>query len=485
MRGPQHFDHSVRRGIRLSRYERVLGAHAEALNRIFPDGVARLWGSTPTQQTGNAKAVALRDRKVGDEVLFYAQNTFVAKARILGLLRNRDLAREVWGADEETQSTWEHIMALGDVVEFQVPAQPILTALAITPPLRSLTLVTAGERRRHLGLLDGAVRARASAEGQPSPSRPASAPEQRMSRGDLLHALATLDADAPDERRTRHGSLTLLWAIGQLLSGQDRLASSEVYERQLTPILEEFGSPGVAVSLESSFRHLRGTRLWEVQGREQRDADPVSVAASLESGSRAGFGLEAARLLRQPLARAEAIGLLCATYFEDVDQEDLLERVGLAGYAHAAGEEERDGDRDDRGGSAHRGGRRQVTVSRLDRDQRLVDRIKLIHRHQCQMCGLRLETRFSHYSEAAHIRGLGSPHNGPDEISNLLCLCPNHHVQFDALAIFIDADWNVRRSRDGEPVYTLRRSPEHHIDEQHVAYHRGLCGGSRYSAIRG
>lgn len=485
MRGPQHFDHSVRRGIRLSEYEHVLGAHAEELSRIFPDGVARLWGSTPTQQTGNAKAVALRDRRVGDEVLFYAENTFVAQARILGLFRNRDLAAAVWGVDEETQSTWEHVMALGDVVEFEVSAKPILTALAMTPPLRSLTLVRAAERRRHLGLLDELLGGRVpAAVGRPAGGEGLVPPTAGMGRRDLLSALGTLDVDVPAERRTRHGSLTLLWAIGRLLSGQDRLASSDVYQRNLEPILQEFGSPGVAMSLEYPFQHLRGSGLWEVQGAEPGNSDPVSIPASVESGARAGLRREAARLLRQPLARAEAIGLLCATYLEDVDQEDLLERVGLGGYAHASGGDDGDDDRHGRGRSARRGGRRQVTTSRPDRDQRLVDRIKLIHRHQCQVCGLRLETRFSHYSEAAHIKGLGNPHNGPDEISNLLCLCPNHHVQFDTLAIFIDEDWNVRRSKDGSPVSTLRRHPEHHIEEQYVAYHRGLCGGSRYSAVR-
>lgn len=481
MRGPQHFDHSMRRGIRLLDYEHALGADADAVKRIFPEGVARLWGSTPTQQTGNAKAVALRDRKVGDEVLFYAENTFIARARILGLLHNRDLAAAVWGVDEETQSTWEHIMALGDVVEFQVPAQPILTALAMTPPLRSLTLVRAAERRRYLRLLDEQVPATAK---RPSGEEVAATPARTMGRGELLRALGTLEADVPGERRTHHGSLTLLWAIGRLVSGEDRLASADVYRSQLEPMLEEFGAPGVSVSLEYPFRRLSGSGLWDVVATEWRRPDPLSSATFVESGAQAGLRREAARLLRQPLARAEAIGLLCTTYFENVDQEALLERVGLGEYAHASGADEGDGERDGRDVPARPNGRRQATSSRPDRDQRLVNRVKLLHQHRCQVCGLRLETRFGHYSEAAHIKGLGSPHDGPDTLSNLPCLCPNHHVQFDTLAIFIDEHWNVRRSKDGQAVGPLRRLLEHVIDEQNVEYHRALCGGSRYSAAR-
>ena len=37
----------------------------------------------------------------------------------------------------------------------------------------------------------------------------------------------------------------------------------------------------------------------------------------------------------------------------------------------------------------------------------------------------------STYSEAHHIRPLGSPHNGPDIAENILVLCPNHHVMCD------------------------------------------------------
>jgi hypothetical protein len=35
------------------------------------------------------------------------------------------------------------------------------------------------------------------------------------------------------------------------------------------------------------------------------------------------------------------------------------------------------------------------------------------------------------YAEAAHIRPLGAPHDGPDSYENLICLCPNHHTLFD------------------------------------------------------
>lgn len=35
------------------------------------------------------------------------------------------------------------------------------------------------------------------------------------------------------------------------------------------------------------------------------------------------------------------------------------------------------------------------------------------------------------YSEAHHIIPLGGKHKGPDVLSNILVLCPNHHAMMD------------------------------------------------------
>ncbi|MFD8615387.1 HNH endonuclease, partial [Streptomyces sp. NPDC059631] len=74
------------------------------------------------------------------------------------------------------------------------------------------------------------------------------------------------------------------------------------------------------------------------------------------------------------------------------------------------------------------------------------------------------------YSEGAHIRALGSPHNGPDTTSNVLCLCPNCHVMLDAGAIVIEDDLTVIRG--GQPAGTLRTASRHTIDLECVRHHR-------------
>ncbi|HET6356260.1 HNH endonuclease [Streptomyces sp.] len=480
IRGPQNFERSIRKGIRLAEYEHVLGEDVEQLKRLFPEGVARLWGATPVKKESHPKGTALRGQKVGDEVLFYAGKAFIARARVLGLLRNPELAREVWGEQEDGR-TWEHIMALGDIVEFKIPAAPILTALALHKEVRYLTLVRAAERRRHLGLLNRLVGGNVTAVGRPTSGEASVSAAVKLGREGLLRALGTLDASVPEESRTHHASLTLLWSISRLVSGQSRLVPWNDFRTEVGPLLMEFGSD-TGVAPEYPFLHLRTSGLWETEGVEAEGLDSASVVAPAESGIAAGLRPEVVKLLKRPLTRAEAIGLLCTTYFQDADQGALLTRLGLAGYAHASGNagEEAEG-RDGADETTGRGARRQVNSSRPDRDPHLVEEIKLLHQHRCQVCGVQLETRFGHYSEAAHIQGLGIPHEGPDKLSNLLCLCPNHHVQFDRLFLFIDEDWNVRRSRDRELISPLIRHPDHAIDEECVEYHRGLCGRSRYS----
>jgi len=111
--------------------------------------------------------------------------------------------------------------------------------------------------------------------------------------------------------------------------------------------------------------------------------------------------------------------------------------------------------------------RQEVRVSRIIRDSAQARWIKALYDYRCQMCGTRLECPAGPYSEAAHIRPLGIPHNGPDTKDNILCLCPNHHVLFDNGAVSIAEDLSLI-GVDGDLI--LHRS--HHINRHYLAYHR-------------
>ena len=80
------------------------------------------------------------------------------------------------------------------------------------------------------------------------------------------------------------------------------------------------------------------------------------------------------------------------------------------------------------------------------------------------------------YSEAAHVRAIGKPHKGTYRKDNMLVLCPEHHIQFDAGVLTI-----VERGRQlqifsripDDPLHgrPVRLRPPHSIDLANAKYH--------------
>jgi len=112
-------------------------------------------------------------------------------------------------------------------------------------------------------------------------------------------------------------------------------------------------------------------------------------------------------------------------------------------------------------------GRKSTTVNRIVRSYKKANNVKIFHDYQCQVCGLAIKTSAGLYAEAAHIKPLGEPHNGPDVESNLLCLCPNHHVMFDNGAFAIDDNLDLIGIKG-----KLRVVRKHLLDTSFIKYHR-------------
>lgn len=115
--------------------------------------------------------------------------------------------------------------------------------------------------------------------------------------------------------------------------------------------------------------------------------------------------------------------------------------------------------------------RAPTVVQRVIRNSDLAEHVKRLHEYCCQVCGWRLETPAGAYAEAAHIRPLGRPHNGPDTSDNILCLCPNHHVMFDRGALVITDALELM----GVPG-ALRTHERHQLADEHIRYHRRIHG---------
>jgi putative restriction endonuclease len=109
----------------------------------------------------------------------------------------------------------------------------------------------------------------------------------------------------------------------------------------------------------------------------------------------------------------------------------------------------------------------EQSTLRVVRESAVARQVKLLHRYACQVCGETLGVPGGLYAEAAHIRPLGRPHNGPDTMDNILCLCPNHHVLLDRGSITVDSQNIV------QPLGTpLRAIQVHVVGQQNTDYHR-------------
>ena len=107
------------------------------------------------------------------------------------------------------------------------------------------------------------------------------------------------------------------------------------------------------------------------------------------------------------------------------------------------------------------------SIQRIVRDTAISKKVKFLYSHKCQVCGIALNTPSGPYAEAAHIKPLGRPHDGPDCIENILCLCPNHHVLFDNGAFTIRDDYEFIGLQG-----KLMRVEVHDINSDYLKYHR-------------
>ncbi len=112
---------------------------------------------------------------------------------------------------------------------------------------------------------------------------------------------------------------------------------------------------------------------------------------------------------------------------------------------------------------------RRITTNaaRIIRDSKLGRELKKLYGYKCQVCSIEITTNAGPYAEAAHIKPVGKPHNGPDRPENLLCLCPNHHLMLDKGVYMIEDDLSLIGIEG-----SLTKHPDHEISIEHIRYHR-------------
>ncbi len=127
--------------------------------------------------------------------------------------------------------------------------------------------------------------------------------------------------------------------------------------------------------------------------------------------------------------------------------------------------------------------RRAVERHEQKRNRRKAAALKQHYDNACQFCGIRLqvaEDRF--YSEAAHMKGLGEPHNGPDKATNMIVLCPNHHLQFDRGVLRlhkVGTQYRIKSKTAGDPLRGKAITLTHALDDACVKHHHDWFGSKR------
>lgn len=124
--------------------------------------------------------------------------------------------------------------------------------------------------------------------------------------------------------------------------------------------------------------------------------------------------------------------------------------------------------------------RRSAKTKHQVRNRKKAAVLKRHYGNTCQFCGTRLQVSDGqYYSEAAHIKGLGEPHNGPDNTNNMLVLCPNHHLQFDRGVLRlrnVGTDYQVQSEVKGDHLDGKKITLTHILEDEYVRYHYNWFG---------
>jgi predicted restriction endonuclease len=96
-----------------------------------------------------------------------------------------------------------------------------------------------------------------------------------------------------------------------------------------------------------------------------------------------------------------------------------------------------------------------------------VRKLKDLYDNRCQVCGYTFEyDKGKFYSEVHHYNPLEE--DGPDDISNMIVVCSNHHAEFDYKMMAIDIDERSLINKKGNKVGEITFHKNHRLDKKNI-----------------
>ncbi len=283
-----------------------------------------------------------------------------------------------------------------------------------------------------------------------------------MDREEIARKFETLKVWQRGDQRAPHKPLLVLYAIGTLLQGKDRLLPYSEVDEKLGELLREFGPKRKKYHPEFPFWRLQNDGVWEIP-----EAYLVSQTASGDARKSdldvyeisGGFTEDVARQLHDDpeLALRIAQGILDA-HFPSSIHEDILQAVKielpLAGTGH------------------------------VKRDADFMEGVLKAYEYRCAVCGFDVRMRHQPIAlEAAHVKWKQA--GGPDIETNGLALCVLHQRLFDRGAFTLSKHLQVMVSdeangSEGFQEWLMRfhgqqlkfpQRQSYYPDEEYVSWH--------------
>ena len=136
------------------------------------------------------------------------------------------------------------------------------------------------------------------------------------------------------DQRAPHKPLLLLYALGRCLNDGERLLPYGEVDRELRPLLMEFGPERKSCHTEYPFQRLKNDGIWELQNAANLETrighSDVKKSELLKHNVSGGFTPEVFETLRSHPALISELALeILNQHFPQTFYADLLDAVGL------------------------------------------------------------------------------------------------------------------------------------------------------------